>query len=151
MHTSQLLAGCTTQKWNKYTHTTGNGCGKHTGDLEMFRAGQGKPAGSQVVWGSGATVSSVGAVLSQEGAVRLYEIVTPRKNTLQGNSNRALKPWEGQETRGPECSDKQLPQQASMGGHGPSGVSRTNPAGQATNTANCSSASQIRHYVNAIS
>lgn len=69
-----------------------NGYGKHTGDLQMFRAGQGKTAGSEVVWGSGATVSSVGAVLSQEGAVRLYEIVTPRKNTLQGNSNRALKP-----------------------------------------------------------
>lgn len=38
-------------------------------------------AGLGVGWGSGATMTSVGAALSQEGAVRLYEIVTPARNT----------------------------------------------------------------------
>lgn len=45
-------------------------------------------------------MTSVDVVLSQEGAVRLYEIVTPDENTLQGNSNRVPKPCEGQEVRG---------------------------------------------------
>ena len=58
----------------------------------MFRDGQGKTEGLEVVWGSGATVTSVGAVLSQEGAVRLCEIATPDKNALQRKSNRASKP-----------------------------------------------------------
>lgn len=39
-------------------------------------------------------MTSVGAVLSQEGAVCLYEIVTPDKNPLQRNS-RALNPERG--------------------------------------------------------
>lgn len=38
-------------------------------------------AGLEVCWGSGATVTSVAAASSQEGAVRLYEIVTPARNT----------------------------------------------------------------------
>lgn len=42
-----------------------------TGDLQMFRDGWGETEGLEMVWGSGATVTSVGAVLSQEGAVRL--------------------------------------------------------------------------------
>lgn len=40
-------------------------------------------------------MTSVGAVLSQEGAVCLYEIVTPDKNLLQRNSSRALNPERG--------------------------------------------------------
>lgn len=38
-------------------------------------------AGLEVGWGSGVTVTSVEAASSQEGAVRLYEIVTPARNT----------------------------------------------------------------------
>lgn len=47
----------------------------------MFRDGQGNTEGLEVGWGSGATVTSVGAALSQEGAVHLYEIVTPARHT----------------------------------------------------------------------
>lgn len=65
--------------------------------LQMFRD---KTEGLEVVQGSAAAVTSVDMVLSQEGAVRLYEIVTPGGNTLRGNSNRAPKRCEGQEARG---------------------------------------------------
>lgn len=68
------------------------GYGRHTGDLQMLRDGQGNTEGLEVVWGSGAAVTSVGAVLSQEGAVRLFEIFTPAKTTLQRNSNGAPEP-----------------------------------------------------------
>lgn len=73
----------------------------------MFSDGQDKPEDFKEVWGSEATVTSAGEVLAQEGAVRLYEIVTPGKNTLQRNS-RALKPWQRQEVlsdqTGSDCS-----------------------------------------------
>lgn len=90
MHAAELLEVCTTWKGNKDTHTAKNGYDGHTGDLECSEMDR---AGLEVARGSGTTVTSVGAALSPEGAVRLYEIVTPARNTAgkrhQGSQTRA--------------------------------------------------------------
>lgn len=99
LRAAELLVVSTTWKGNEDTHTATNGYGRHTEDSEVYRDGQGR---SWSGLGCRSYCGSVGAALSQEGAVRLCEIVTPARNTA-GKSTGALKPWQGQEARGAEA------------------------------------------------
>lgn len=122
MHAAELLEVCTTWKGNKDTHTAKNGYDGHTGDLKVFRDGQGRS------WsGSGFRnyCDFCGSSIITRGSCPPVWDCHPgkkhRRETAPGLSNPG---------RRQESSDRQWPQQPRVEGMGWAGLAELIPQGR---------------------